>query len=562
MSEYPPSPYPDWFRRRITNLVQIFAFSGKPARQIAYLAIFVSGFAAAIDAVSFSFLAHVLNGTALAAGTVNAAGAVAFLLASIFATLVRLFGQRLSIRAQTEVTRSIAVAAFLRLQGQTYSEYLDLGASEGFTVFERLQMVSYFGLTALVGGLSAAAGVTVMLIGLGLIYPWWALTIATGIGGFLAISAALFSGRRPVSMSSLARERTHLLYEARNGFRAIALANAQERIAQDFSRAETAYRLEQAHTQLASQSSRFAIELSGLGAALLILVGLIVWPKLAPALFPALGIVAIVGLRILPLVSNLRSATKMISLHAEVTEDILALLQKPDLRLSSAKGQPILFENSITLRHITLRRKDRPIVLNSLNLDIARGARIGIRGPSGSGKSSLLDIVCGLLQPDAGEMAVDGRHIDHTNASQWRERIGVVSQNPVLLGADLREAIAYPDLPQCTDQERLDFAARAAGLDAMAAQFPRGFDTPLGELASHLSGGQRQRLALAHAIYHARDLLILDEATGQLDPDTEAEITAAIAGLPPDLTIIVSSHRAAPLALCDRVYTLSGGRLT
>jgi ABC-type transport system involved in cytochrome bd biosynthesis fused ATPase/permease subunit len=136
-----------------------------------------------------------------------------------------------------------------------------------------------------------------------------------------------------------------------------------------------------------------------------------------------------------------------------------------------------------------------------------------------------------------------------------------VSQNPVLLGTTLREAVVFPEQPEEADAERFAAALAAAGVAEMVAGFSRGLDTSVGEAGNQLSGGQRQRLALAHALYRARDLLVLDEATGQLDPDSESAIVAAVAALPRDLTIVVASHRAPIFACCDIVYRLVAGKL-
>lgn len=249
----------------------------------------------------------------------------------------------------------------------------------------------------------------------------------------------------------------------------------------------------------------------------------------------------------------------MIANHGEITEDVLTLLSAD---LPESVRKPADFSaGAISLQNITVNREGRTDPLRDLSLEVPRGARIGIAGSSGTGKSTLLDVMAGAIAPDAGCVMIGRVPLDRSSGHAWRERIGFVSQHPILLGASLREAVIFPDLPAQADPFRLNEAIRLAGVDLMAGTFARGLDTAIGEVAEQLSGGQRQRLALAHALYRARDLLLLDEATGHLDPVSELELVETIEALPRDLTIVLVSHRPAMFRCCDKVYELREGRL-
>jgi len=545
----------------IRNLARLIGYSGGSGKRLVLTCIALAALAAAIDAASLALLRRTLGaGMTTQGGELYAA--MAFLLAALAGSVLRLVAQGRTVRAQFAVGNALAVRAFRNLQGQSYADYVRRGPSEGFATFERLQTVTYFGVNQLISAAAAALGAVVILLGLALLYPLAAALMTVPLVG-IVIEAAVRGGRgnKTAGLSELSAERALLLFEARTGFRHIFLANGQERMGADFARLEASYRGEQARAALAGQSSRHTIEIAGILAALCVLGVASIYPLPATTLVPLLAVMALAIFRLLPQLAALRSAFRLISLHADVAEDVRDLLEWQTVEAVAAAASPVGFEHAIALSGIAVARSDRPVTLDGLDLTIQRGERIGIRGESGIGKSSLLDIICGAIAPDGGSIAIDGVALDARNGRAWRERIGVVSQNPVLLGATLREAVVFPDHPDAADASRFAAALAGAGVSEMVAAFPRGLDTPVGEASNLLSGGQRQRLALAHALYRARDLLVLDEATGQLDPDSEAAIVAAVAALPRDLTIIVASHRAAAFACCDTIYRLEGGRL-
>jgi ATP-binding cassette subfamily C protein len=179
-------------------------------------------------------------------------------------------------------------------------------------------------------------------------------------------------------------------------------------------------------------------------------------------------------------------------------------------------------------------------------------------GPSGSGKSTLADLACGLLEPDDGQILIDGTPLDAQARRAWRGRVAYVQQDPVIFFGTMRQNLA------CANRSADDDAMWRA-LDAASATFarslPQGLDTLLGEGARRLSGGERQRLMLARALMREPDLLVLDEATSALDAENDAAIAEAIAALKGRLTIIIICHRGAMLALADKTITLQGGRL-
>ena len=552
-----PAPEPGLDRgATLRNLWGLVRLSGPVGLRAVALSVVLAAAAATIDAASLALLRRTLDGKF---DEIDAA--IVFVLAALFGSVLRLIAQRATVTAQYRVNRALALRAFRALQTQDYAEYLRRGASEGFTTFERLQLVANFGVAPLIGAASALLSAVVILAGIALIYPLAAAAMVLALAAIAAETAWRSRTGGAGGLSQLARTRSTLLFEARTAFRHIFLANGQERMCEDFAAAETGFRGEHLRTTIASQSSRHMVEIAGLLSALAVLGAFSLRPFPGAQVVPLIAVTALATLRLLPQIAALRSAARLIAMHADVSHDVLELLERPLRYAAPVSPEPVVLRDSIVLTEIHLSRADRPVTLAGLELTIARGSRIGIRGESGIGKSSLLDVLCGAVRPDRGEVRIDGAPLDFADGRAWRERIGVVSQNPVLLGQTLREAVIFPERVEEVDSERFAMALAAAGIDRMVAEFPSGLDTAVGEASTLLSGGQRQRIALAHALYRARDLLVLDEATGQLDPDSEAAIVAAVAALPRDLTIVAASHRPAIFACCDVVYQLREGKL-
>jgi len=213
--------------------------------------------------------------------------------------------------------------------------------------------------------------------------------------------------------------------------------------------------------------------------------------------------------------------------------------------------------NEIALRDICFEY-DHHTVFDGLSLEIPAGSITAIIGPSGAGKTTLVDLLTGLINPDSGEITVDGRPLSELDLQQWRHLVGYVPQETLLLHDSIRWNITFGD-PSLTDAE-VEQAMRDADIwDYVSAQ-PDGLDTSVGERGMLLSGGQRQRIAIARALVHHPKLLILDEATAALDVDTEAAIWSTISKLRGHTTVVGISHQPALASVADRIYRIEHQR--
>lgn len=249
-------------------------------------------------------------------------------------------------------------------------------------------------------------------------------------------------------------------------------------------------------------------------------------------------------------------AFKMLGLHLERLSDIAMA----DQDTSYAKQLPAKVEmkGRLELRGIRFRYSPSdPIVLDGVDLVVEPGEHIAITGPSGGGKSTLVKIMLGLLEPDEGEVLVDGIPLVRFGHKNYHDQIGAVLQDDSLFAGSLADNIALFD--DDADMERVAASARSAAIHDDIARMPMGYETLVGDMGSTLSGGQKQRVLLARALYRAPKMLVMDEGTAHLDAATEQQVNVAISGM--GVTRIIIAHRAETISVAKRIYFAIGGKL-
>lgn len=245
----------------------------------------------------------------------------------------------------------------------------------------------------------------------------------------------------------------------------------------------------------------------------------------------------------------------MLSLHLERLSDIaladqdVAFVQPPMAR-QQLKGR-------IELREVRFRYSPTdPYVLNGINLLVEPGEHFAITGPSGGGKSTLIKIILGLLEPESGEVLIDGIPLRQFGYANFREQVGAVLQDDHLFAGSIADNIAlFDDSP---DFQRVVSAAAAAAIHEDIARMPMGYETLVGDMGSSLSGGQKQRIFLARALYRQPRLLVMDEATSHLDNASESEVLGALSSV--GITRIVGAHRSAAIESADKLILVANGR--
>lgn len=273
------------------------------------------------------------------------------------------------------------------------------------------------------------------------------------------------------------------------------------------------------------------------------------------------GILAVAAIRLMPSVRNIMYGWSSIRYNL-YTIDVLreAAIDEEDMHYDTSDDR-FRFTRSIDVSHVSFRFDDADTdTLHDLSLTIGKGERVGIRGESGVGKTTLFNLLLGFYTPTSGTIAIDGEKLTAANRRKWQNTIGYVSQNVFIADSTIAANIALADDPESIDRQRLERALAAADLKQFVDSLPKGADTPIGEAGNRLSGGQRQRIGIARALYKDCDVLFFDEATSSLDNRTEANINEAIRRLSEhnrQLTIVVIAHRESSLEYCDRIITLT-----
>ena len=254
--------------------------------------------------------------------------------------------------------------------------------------------------------------------------------------------------------------------------------------------------------------------------------------------------------------SILRSAQGALS-------DTLLLLEQPvPASARSRSPAPLKFEREIRLECVDYKYgKDQAWILKHVSLSIPKGSCIGFVGSTGGGKSTLLDIVMGLLNPVSGALKIDGVPISSENSRGWQAHIAHVPQSIFLADATIAENIAFGVPVDEISLDRVRHAARLAQVASTVEAWPAGYDTRVGERGVRLSGGQRQRIGIARALYKNVDVIVFDEATSALDSATEEAVMRSIAGLDQGLTVLMVAHRLTTLRNCTQVVELAGGTI-
>jgi len=352
-----------------------------------------------------------------------------------------------------------------------------------------------------------------------------------------------------------------ILQEGLGGVRDILIDGTQEIFCQIYSSADNRLRKAQAAGVFIGQSPRFLVEMIGT----LLLIGIAYMcvryqtsGSISSIAF--LGMVALGAQRLLPILQQIFSSLSSIQSNNASLNDVLELLSQPSLIRSDPPKELLPFDRKIEFVDLSFAYgSDSELVLKNINFSINRGDHVGVIGKTGEGKSTLVDLLLGLLEPTAGFISIDHIALDSLNCRQWQSRIAHVPQNIFLADTTVAENIAFSVPKALIDMERVIRAAKLACISSDIERWDLGYRTVIGERGIRLSGGQRQRVGIARALYKNCDVLVLDEATSALDIETEQEVMTAINQLNKDITIILIAHRLSTLASCNLILEVSGG---
>ncbi len=492
---------------------------------------------------------------------------VAFAAAALIAGAIRILLLWASTRLAVASGADLSIEVYRRTLYQPYRVHVARNSSEVISgITNKVNGVVFGVLLPLLTLVSSTVLLVAIMLALIAIDPMVASVAAVGFGASYALITWMSRRRLHRNSQRIAYEQTQVvkaLQEGLGGIRDVLLDGTQPVYCDIYRHADHPLRRAQGSNVFISGSPRPAMEALGM-----VLIAALAYALsrqvggIATAL-PVLGALALGAQRLLPALQQIYSAWASIAgSHASLADTIELLDQPLPTEVLQPAPAPLLFQKDIQFRGVRFRYTgDGPWVLDGLSLVIAKGARVGFVGSTGSGKSTTLDLLMGLLMPTEGELLVDGQPISGIRVRAWQQTIAHVPQSIYLADTTLAENIAFGVPPDTIDLDRVQQAARQAQIADFIESSPEGYQAYVGERGIRLSGGQRQRIGIARALYKQASVLVFDEATSALDNATEQTVMDAIEGLSSNLTILLIAHRLTTVRRCDTIVELEHGQV-
>lgn len=441
-------------------------------------------------------------------------------------------------------------------------------------ILSEVQQVSSQLMVPAIQGLGSAFVALSLVVVLFAAEPALAVVVTFLVGGIYGlIYQATRRKLRRLGSERLAanQERFTIASEALGGIKDVKLLGKEQSFLKRFTRSSARFSVHQATSQVISLVPRYVVEPVAFGSVILIVVYVITTQGDLANILPMLGFYAFAGYRLMPAVQQAFRGITQVRFFGPALETLLQEMAEQDDPVGQVRPRPepegssgsVRLERALELRHVTFRYPaSEAEAVHDLSLTIPARATVGLVGATGSGKTTLADLILGLLRPQSGEMLADGTPITDGNVEAWQAQLGYVPQHIFLTDASVAENIAFGVPRDEIDMDAVREAARIAMIDGfITEELPQGYDTVVGERGIRLSGGQRQRIGIARALYRNPSVLVFDEATSALDNRTEEAVMEAIRALLGQRTTIMVAHRLTTLRDCDVIYMLDRGRL-
>lgn len=496
--------------------------------------------------------------------------AILFAISSLAAGLIRLSLMWFQTRLTGLIGTDFSVEIFRKTIYQPYSKHINSNSSEIIAAITNKcnSLVDSAIYPLLVLFSSALISFTIMItlfiingkiallsfIGFGLIYYLILLSVRKSMFKFSSI----------INIESV--RIFEIVQECIGGIRDVILGRTHKIFIEHLYASERLLRLSSAQVQFLGGAPRYIVESLGMtlvaGVSLFMVISNPVDNEMGLHVLPTIGALALGAQRLLPLFQQGYSA--IISIHAgkSSVKDALAYLKIPLKDEWESRGsEKISFKRRIVFENVAFKFARSGIdILGRINLEIPKGSKVGIVGSSGSGKSTFLDLLMGLLVCTEGSITIDDRPLTGKYISAWQEILSHVPQTIYLSNKSLKENIAFGISKTLIDDQRVAQVIKMAALNEVIDSLEDGYNTKVGERGVRLSGGQRQRIGLARALYQTSEIIVLDEATSALDTETEARVMESIYSLGKEITIFIVAHRLSTLKECDFIVEIMGAK--
>lgn len=455
------------------------------------------------------------------------------------------------------------------LLSRPYEFFLGINSGEVLRVITNDTVLTFSLLTNILMLFSEAI-VSITLIGAILVMSP-VITISIGATLFLVVVIIMRVVRPQLEEASLKHQEAYAsmnkwLLQSIQGVKAMKVMRKESFFEQEYNRSGQIYVIMNRRTTTLGQIPRFILEAVAMSSFLVIVASMIYTGMDLVAVIPVLSVVAMAAVRLLPSVNRISQCIGAMAAYEPYLDKMLENLQGSTSGLEQKKCEDLnggvkRLMGSFSLNHVSYKYPNgERDVLDDASIKIEKGQSVGIVGVSGAGKTTVVDILLGLLKPYKGQVLIDDTDIC-ADLSGWISQIGYIPQSIFILDGSIRQNIAFGVETDCIDDAAVWKSIKEAALFDFVENLPDGLDTELGERGVRLSGGQRQRIGIARALYTNPTILFFDEATSALDNETENAIMESINHLQRMKTIVIIAHRISTLAGCDKIYRVEEGKI-
>jgi ABC-type multidrug transport system fused ATPase/permease subunit len=489
-----------------------------------------------------------------------------FIAAGIVAGLLRLALLWGTTRLSFSTGADLSYDIYCRTLNQSYEVHISRNSSEVITgITTKANAVIINVIVPLLFVVSSLGLMIAILMALFAIDPLISIVSILGFGMLYSFIAVLSRKRLRENGQHIAEKSNQVvkaLQEGLGGIRNILIDGTQEKFGLEYRKADLKLRYSQGDNLFLSQSPRFGMESLGM-----VLIGVLAYvmshqPGGLDSTVPILGAMALGAQRSLPLLQRIYLGWASLQGGLASLNDILDLLDQSQTELGSNSDRKIIpFQSNIDFTNLSYRYGDEksPWIFKGMNFRIRKGSRLGVIGDTGSGKTTFVDLLMGLLEPTEGAMSVDRVKLTKSNMPDWQLHISHVPQGVYLADSSIAENIAFGVAREEIDMDRVIECSKRAQIHDLIETWVEKYEAFVGERGVKLSGGQIQRIGIARALYKRADIIVFDEATSALDSKTEQSVIEAIESLSSDLTIVMIAHRLSTLRNCDQIIRLGAG---
>ena len=450
---------------------------------------------------------------------------------------------------------------------QPYSWFLDRNSANlGKTILSEVEAVIGNGIKPLIE-LTAKGLVSIALIVLLIIAdPKLALIVGLSLGS--AYGLIFFFIRRYLGKMGHIRLKNNQIRftsvsEAFGASKEVKIGSLEQTFINRFAKSAQAFARAQASSQIVAQLPRFILEGIAFGGIMLIILYMMTKSGGFNNALPILSVYIYAGYRLMPALQQIYGSFTQLTFVGPSVNNLYEDIKNLEVFETNQRDENLSFTKEISLKNIDYNYPNSSrTALKNINLTIPAKTTVGLVGSTGSGKTTIIDIILGLLEAQKGTLEVDGKVISKKNKRSWQRSIGYVPQNIYLSDDTVAANIAFGVDLKDIDEEAIKKAAKIANLNNFVLdELPNQYQTKIGERGIRLSGGQKQRIGIARALYHNPKVLILDEATSALDNQTEQAVMDAVNNLSKNITIILVAHRMNTVKKCDIIFKIEKGEL-